>query len=102
MRANRARRTSGSCAAPRAFSYSNFSPDDLTTRAQRACSVRSHSLRLSGVPARTSVPCFAKRSFISAELSTLISSEFSFVTLARDAGGSDHALERAGLEAGQA
>src|SRR2546422_7602559 len=29
MRANRARRTSGSCAGPRVFFYSNFSPDDL-------------------------------------------------------------------------
>src|SRR2546422_4391844 len=42
MRANRARRTSGSCAGPRVFFYSNFSPDALTTRAQRACSVAGH------------------------------------------------------------
>src|SRR5260221_6282112 len=63
---------------------SNFAPDSFTTRAKRDCSVRNHSPSDSGVPARTSVPCLAKRSFMSAEASTLISSALS---LATDSGG---------------
>ena len=56
-----------------------------------------------GVPARTSVPSLARRSFISAVLSTRTSSAFSFATMSlRNAGGADDALERSGLEAGQA
>src|SRR4051812_45887880 len=56
------------------FLHSNFAPESLTTFAQRACSSRSHSPKLSGEPVRTSVPCLAKRSFISARLRIRLSS----------------------------
>src|SRR6478609_3363793 len=60
---------------------SNFTPDSLTTFAHFACSLASHVPKLSGVPARTSVPSLARRSFMSAVLSTRISSPFSLTTI---------------------
>src|SRR5688572_6580820 len=63
--------------------YSNFAPDSFTTLAHLACSVRSQLPRLSGVSVRTSVPCLAKRSFISAALRTFTNSEFNLVTVSR-------------------
>ena len=55
------------------------------------------------MPVRTSVPCLAKRSFISAVFRTFDQLGVQLRDrVARHAGGPDHALERAGLEAGQA
>ena len=65
------------------FVYSNFAPDSFTTRAHFACSLESHWPRLCGVPARTSVPCLAKRSTISSLLRVLINCEFNFATVSR-------------------
>src|SRR5439155_22389046 len=80
--AGRPRRTRGSFAAL-PVSYASLPPDSVTTLAQRACSLHIHWPRLSAVPVRTSVPCLAKRSFMSCELSTFTSSPLSFATVSR-------------------
>ena len=98
------RRTSGGCAALRVSSSirtSRRTPSPPSPISPARCA--SQLPRLSGVPVRTSVPSLAKRSFMSAVLRTRTSSRVQLRDdLARDAGRADDALERAGLESGQA
>src|SRR5688572_19866693 len=67
----------------RKIHQSNFAPDSFTTLAHFACSAVIHLPSESGVPARTSVPCLARRSLMSGELIALVSSEFKRETTSR-------------------
>src|SRR5256886_2297405 len=65
------------------FLQSALTPASLTTLAQRAFSLTMKAPRASGVPARTSVPCFARNSFMSTVFRIRVSSPFSFATISR-------------------
>src|SRR5262249_34923228 len=58
-------------------------PASLTTFAQRAFSLAMKMPSASGGPVRTSVPCLARNSFMSAVFRIRVNSPFSFATMSR-------------------